>query len=574
MGAAGSGSICSGQSGPGSLKDRDVYGDIVETVPGFSVASSVPAPHQTPYAKTASGAGSWLRHDLKVLQPVSGDVMATELPESSACDFDDKGDNRVSISNVNLEIHKAQEMPMSVKFGHDEIPADNTDGIVGDSLQSPTRERTTSHSSSDDRSSRCDPINKQTSRASRSSRMSRLSSTASKKAARAKMKFKRAVTKVLRVQQGMSKVAMGNKIGGELTGWFRDVAYALQRGIAADGRRRSLTSTDPGECLNGLDVEFEAPQAEMFGRSRTACGFTSARYYSTMGLQAGQTQPTLKLVGSASASGKSGAFFFLSPDQQLIAKSCTKEDWRELLRILPEYVDYMESARERMPRRGSHPNLNSRPEQETTPGVSSTSPHLAHSGTKGFTETLLPRYLGLYCLRIGDEEPVRVLVMANVFGGALAIDKRYDLKGSTTGRKASKKEVNKSSPVFKDLDWMAREEAMQVGIVTRNRLMDTLRADVGFLTRNKLMDYSLLVGVHDVRPDENTYEAMNVVTVRDKTRICYIGVIDVLTPYVARKRAETFCMGQLMCGRDISCQAPQKYGSRMLKFVDAVVFAS
>merc|ERR1719160_2027783 len=94
---------------------------------------------------------------------------------------------------------------------------------------------------------------------------------------------------------------------------------------------------------------------------------------------------------------------------------------------------------------------------------------------RGFTETLLPRFLGLYKLQVegeGDKgAPVLVLVMANVFGGAMSIDRRYDLKGSTHGRRASKKERSKKAPTYKDIDWTEMEPGLRISPSTREQLL-------------------------------------------------------------------------------------------------------
>jgi len=296
-----------------------------------------------------------------------------------------------------------------------------------------------------------------------------------------------------------------------------------------------------------------------------------------MGLQDGLTEPNLALIGGEDAAGKSGSFFFLSPDQQLIAKSCTREDWRQLIRILPDYTEFVEAARSRATAKTASDRENGiSKEAHLRTSCQRYSVKDAHNGfVRGFTETLLPRFLGLYKLNVGDKksEPVRVLVMANVFGGAMSIDRRYDLKGSTHGRKASRKEVAKRAPTFKDIDWVAVEPSL--GLKAENRLMliETIRLDLGFLAKQGLMDYSLLVGVHNIEQDaESVYEAMNVICLRDDTRHCYLGIIDVLTPYGCKKHAETFFMGTLVCGRDISCQHPKVYAKRFFRFVDKQVF--
>ena len=49
----------------------------------------------------------------------------------------------------------------------------------------------------------------------------------------------------------------------------------------------------------------------------------------------------------------------------------------------------------------------------------------------------------------------------------------------------------------------------------------------------------------------------------------YVGLIDILTPYGLRKFAETFFLGTLRCGADISCQPPRKYARRFMRFMQA-----
>jgi len=317
----------------------------------------------------------------------------------------------------------------------------------------------------------------------------------------------------------------------------------LQRGIASEGR---LTLT-PTRSVSG-------PETELFSRCRHAFDFPPARYYATMGLQDGVDEPNLALISAASAAGRSQSFFFLSPDQQLIAKSCTEEDWSTLLRILPEYVEYVEAAAAR---------------QKVKPARRRTS-FVTPGAMFGFYETLLPRYLGLYSVLVGEDNvPVKVLVMVNAFSGGSVISRRYDLKGSTHGRLASKKEIAKKTPIYKDIDFVSKEPVLRVNSEHLTIFRQAMRADCEFLARHGLMDYSLLVGVHDRDKGEAVLgEVMNVVAVRDVTRLAYLGIIDVLTPYKMRKRAETFVLGTMFCGRDVSCQHPNLYAKRFCKFME------
>jgi Phosphatidylinositol-4-phosphate 5-Kinase len=52
-------------------------------------------------------------------------------------------------------------------------------------------------------------------------------------------------------------------------------------------------------------------------------------------------------------------------------------------------------------------------------------------------------------LCVGNTKNVRIVVMKNLLPSGLEIHHKFDLKGSTYGRKASKKEREKAHPTFK-----------------------------------------------------------------------------------------------------------------------------
>jgi len=49
----------------------------------------------------------------------------------------------------------------------------------------------------------------------------------------------------------------------------------------------------------------------------------------------------------------------------------------------------------------------------------------------------------------GNTKNVRIVVMKNLLPSGLELNHKFDLKGSTYGRKASKKEREKAHPTFK-----------------------------------------------------------------------------------------------------------------------------
>ncbi|XP_034237318.1 phosphatidylinositol 5-phosphate 4-kinase type-2 alpha isoform X2 [Thrips palmi] len=155
--------------------------------------------------------------------------------------------------------------------------------------------------------------------------------------------------------------------------------------------------------------------------------------------------------------GKSGAKFYQSYDRLFILKSLTSEEVERMHSFLKDYHPYI------VERHG---------------------------------KTLLPQYLGMYRITVDGVEHYLV-AMRNVFSNHLQIHRKFDLKGSTVDREASDKEKEKDLPTLKDNDFVKEGKKIFIGDEAKDKLMDTLTADVGFLTKLHLMDYSLLLGIHD-----------------------------------------------------------------------------
>uniref|UniRef100_A0A336MDD6 CSON015480 protein n=1 Tax=Culicoides sonorensis TaxID=179676 RepID=A0A336MDD6_CULSO len=156
--------------------------------------------------------------------------------------------------------------------------------------------------------------------------------------------------------------------------------------------------------------------------------------------------------------GASGSIFYLTSDDEFIIKTVQHKEGEFLQKLLPGY--YM--------------NLNQNP------------------------RTLLPKFFGLYCYQCNSKN-VRLIAMNNLLPSYIKMHEKYDLKGSTYKRKASKAERSKKSPTYKDLDFM---ELHPNGILleadTYNALIRTIQRDCRVLESFKIMDYSLLVGIHNL----------------------------------------------------------------------------
>ena len=83
-----------------------------------------------------------------------------------------------------------------------------------------------------------------------------------------------------------------------------------------------------------------------------------------------------------------------------------------------------------------------------------------------------------FCVFQCGGKNIRFVVMNNLLPSTVHLDEKYDLKGSTYKRKASKHERAKSSPTLKDLDFL---DLHQDGLIlerdTYEALIKTLQRD-------------------------------------------------------------------------------------------------
>ncbi|KNE61222.1 hypothetical protein AMAG_06971 [Allomyces macrogynus ATCC 38327] len=219
--------------------------------------------------------------------------------------------------------------------------------------------------------------------------------------------------------------------------------------------QHKLTSDATGAELDPsqrYDFKFKDYCPMAFRKIRTAFGLRGADYLSSL---------TGKYILSELFSpGKSGASLFFSHDYRYIIKSIHHAEHKRLLKMLPQYVDYVTK----------HPN------------------------------TLLARYYGLHRVKMPSQKPVHFVVMANVFPPHYDMHMTFDLKGSTVGREIPPDELERKGKraVLKDLNWLNMDRKLMLGPDKAKQFATQLEQDVLFLMDRKIMDYSLLIGIHDL----------------------------------------------------------------------------
>jgi hypothetical protein len=275
----------------------------------------------------------------------------------------------------------------------------------------------------------------------------------------------------------------------------------------------------------------------MFRKMREMRNIDTATYLRSIGpeqLIGNMILGNLSSLSEMSSEGKSGAFFYYTADGNFMIKTISLPEKTLLKRLLKSYWTHLRKHPDSMIIRffGLH------------------SLHIKKKNLFG---------------KIKDQR-IYFVVMGNMFNTPFEIHRRYDLKGSTLGRytKEADREVGsnimcnstqiwnytinskfipdcyansrwKQIPFFlkrvcdtciskwistqnenllpqdksraqKDLDWLGNKEAkIPLGESGYAQAMAQLEADVKFLAEAKIIDYSLLVGIHDVRADEVFY---------------------------------------------------------------------
>ncbi|RLV83074.1 putative phosphatidylinositol 4-phosphate 5-kinase [Meyerozyma sp. JA9] len=326
------------------------------------------------------------------------------------------------------------------------------------------------------------------------------------------------------------------------------------------------------------DFKFKDYNPAVFRELRTMFGIDPADYLVSI-----TGKYILSELGSP---GKSGSFFYFSRDYRFIIKTVHHSEHKQLRKVLHEYYNHVKE----------NPN------------------------------TLISQFYGLHRVKMSfgsGYRKVHFVVMNNLFPPHRNIHLKYDLKGSTWGRITRIPEEclrtgDLSQLTLKDLNWLERHEKIKFGPEKRKVFFTQLKADVELLKRINVMDYSLLIGLHDVKKG-NTVASTRKLTVFDPKstskyelintnprnldrtadlpsnvypgrskyvfyghdggiratnedneplqEIYYLGIIDYLTNYSFRKRLETFWRSMRHPRLTISAVPASEYGDRFFAFI-------
>ncbi|KAI2811451.1 hypothetical protein RDWZM_003750 [Blomia tropicalis] len=368
------------------------------------------------------------------------------------------------------------------------------------------------------------------------------------------------------------QLGIGHSVGSLASKPERDVLYNDFNTIETVAFPKAGTTTTPAHHFT--DYEFTTYTPNAFRHFRDLFRIQPDDFMLSM-----TNEPLQEL----SNPGASGSMFFRTDDDQFIIKTVEKNESKFLLKLLPGY--YM--------------NLSQNP------------------------QTLLPKFFGLYTYECGGRN-IRLIVMNNLLPSNVRLHEKYDLKGSTYKRKASDSEREKSSPTYKDLDFLEKyhlSEKYKNSTITLNQLkqqeeaavptipdyedtdfggllleahvydelIHTMQRDCRVLESFEIMDYSLLVGIHNydrsIKDRDDTFDrfdyddddqlpagAIRARNHKGDRLLLFVGIIDILQSYRLFKRVEHAWKSLLHDGDTISVTRPKFYAKRFLYFMQKFVF--
>jgi len=243
--------------------------------------------------------------------------------------------------------------------------------------------------------------------------------------------------------------------------------------------------------------------------------------------------------------GKSGSFFFFSQDEKFIIKTMTDSDFKAFMDLFRSYVRHV--CRNR--------------------------------------KSLLARVYGIYSIQMGEQHPVKLVVMGHTiqYKNKDLIRHTYDLKGSMVNRLV-KGRTKPTAPV-KDKNLLQdvqfdKEIFLNFSPKDQKILNAQIAKDVELLREFNLMDYSLLLCVEKVEPgtkyvkSKEPHRARHIYVGAGGTFVYHISVIDYLQDFNIDKKFENV-FKSLKDRKNkllISAVHPDDYATRFTRWMTENVF--
>ncbi|ROW09947.1 hypothetical protein VPNG_06261 [Cytospora leucostoma] len=292
---------------------------------------------------------------------------------------------------------------------------------------------------------------------------------------------KRASKKKKREEEEDDRVLVGTKVDEKHANWV--TAYNMLTGIRVSVSRtnakldRPLTDADfESKAKTTFDITGNelVPSAKYDFKFKDYAPWVFRHLRQLFHLDPADYLMSLTgkyILSELGSPGKSGSFFYFSRDYRFIIKTIHHAEHKFLRKILKEYYNHVTA----------NPN------------------------------TLLSQFYGLHRVKTPWGRKIHFVVMNNLFPPHRDIHTTFDLKGSTIGRDYREEDLEKNPrATLKDLNWLRRQQHLELGLEKKRLFMEQLQKDVKLMQKLQIMDYSLLIGVHDVRKgNEENLRARN-----------------------------------------------------------------
>ena len=232
-----------------------------------------------------------------------------------------------------------------------------------------------------------------------------------------------------------------------------------------------------------------------------------------------------------SKGGKSGAFFFFTPDREFILKTITREELHLFDLIINDYSNRIFSEQ------GS----------------------------------ILAKIFSIFKIKFLNSPSIIIMIMENI-SNQIEDPFLFDMKGSSGDRQVSHEKFENlaqmsKSLVYKDIDFIDNIGSLSIEYCELEKLINIVSADTKILEENIVMDYSLLLIIGQGQYfNSKVFEKM---VFNCNGLIVYVGIIDFLQGYNIGKKLENKYKnfgGELR----YSAVPPKQYRERFLKMIRTI----